>query len=50
MACKRFVGSIPIASTERPWSEAISGQGFFMYPPDVASLSVAFGLVGYVPL
>jgi hypothetical protein len=50
MACKRFVGSIPIASTKRSWSEGISGQGFFMYPSDVASFSVAFRLVGYVPL
>src|SRR6516162_9522805 len=48
MACKRFVGSIPIASTESPWSEAISGQGLFAYPPNVATFSVAFGVAGYV--
>jgi hypothetical protein len=30
MACKRFVGSIPIASTEESWSERISGQDFLL--------------------
>jgi hypothetical protein len=48
MACKRFVGSIPIASTQESWSEIISGQDFFMGRPDVATFSLAFKVIGYV--
>jgi hypothetical protein len=29
MACKRFVGSIPIASTDKSWSEPVFCSGLF---------------------